>query len=125
LEKGIDVALAVDLVRMGVQGRYDVAIVMSADTDLRPALEAVVALREAGSTIEVEVAAWKTKRYHQRLSLLGGGAPQWPPCHSLDRSAYEAVQDKSKYLSAVVIDRKVEGGGTEEEINARRRRAGL
>lgn len=42
-EKGIDVALAVDFVAMAVRGEYDIGIIVSTDTDLIPALEAVIA----------------------------------------------------------------------------------
>jgi len=41
-EKGIDVQLAVDFVRGALAGWFDVGIIMSTDTDLRPALEAVL-----------------------------------------------------------------------------------
>lgn len=40
-EKGVDVALAVDLVQMTYQGAVDVAVVCSHDTDLSPALDVV------------------------------------------------------------------------------------
>ena len=40
-EKGIDVALAVDFVRLAIDGAYDVGVMMSTDNDLLPALEAV------------------------------------------------------------------------------------
>lgn len=40
-EKGVDVHLAVDFVRLAIEERYDVAILCSADTDLLPALEFV------------------------------------------------------------------------------------
>ena len=40
-EKGIDVQLALDFVMMAVRGEYDVGVLMSNDTDLRPALEQV------------------------------------------------------------------------------------
>src|SRR5438477_471755 len=40
-EKGIDVALAIDFVMTAVRGDYDVGVVVSTDTDLKPALEAV------------------------------------------------------------------------------------
>src|SRR6056297_388447 len=40
-EKGVDVALAVDLVQLTYQGAYDVAIVCSHDSDLAPALDVV------------------------------------------------------------------------------------
>lgn len=37
-EKGVDVALAVDLVQLTYQGGFDIAVVCSHDTDLSPAL---------------------------------------------------------------------------------------
>lgn len=40
-EKGIDVALAIDFVRLAIEDLYDVGILVSGDTDLKPALEAV------------------------------------------------------------------------------------
>ena len=40
-EKGVDVQLAVDFVSGALTGRFDVGIIMSTDTDLYPALEAV------------------------------------------------------------------------------------
>jgi hypothetical protein len=68
-EKGIDVALAVDLVLMAVRHEYDVGIVMSTDTDLKPALEAVVDL--GGNPYpKCEVAAWFAEiGASRRLSL--------------------------------------------------------
>ena len=55
--KGIDVALAVDFVLMCARREYDVGILFSSDTDLVPALEAVVSLRP-GEPPGCEVAAW-------------------------------------------------------------------
>ncbi|MDR0284680.1 MAG: NYN domain-containing protein, partial [Propionibacteriaceae bacterium] len=46
-EKGIDVSLAVDFVTLAVQGKYDIGILMSLDTDLIPALEFVHNLGQA------------------------------------------------------------------------------
>lgn len=43
-EKGIDIALAIDFVTMAVRREYDVGILMSTDTDMKPALEAVAEL---------------------------------------------------------------------------------
>jgi uncharacterized LabA/DUF88 family protein len=39
-EKGVDVALGIDFVRLAVRGAHDVGVLMSTDTDLVPALEA-------------------------------------------------------------------------------------
>lgn len=51
-EKGIDVKLALELVLGAYKDEYDVAIVVSADTDLVPA---VAAARAIGKTVEVAV----------------------------------------------------------------------
>jgi uncharacterized LabA/DUF88 family protein len=55
-EKGVDVHLAVDFVRLAIEDRYDIGILCSADTDLLPALE-FVARRFAEKAIET--IAWK------------------------------------------------------------------
>lgn len=87
-EKGIDVALAVDFVRLAFQGAYDVGIMVSRDTDLIPALETVVDLRLA----HVEVTAWWNST---RLNFQG---TQLPWCHRLTRDDYESVRDQTDYL---------------------------
>ena len=40
-EKGIDVALSIDFAMGAIDGAYDVGVIFSTDTDLRPALEVV------------------------------------------------------------------------------------
>jgi hypothetical protein len=55
--KGIDVALALDFAVMAVRRQYDVGILMSTDTDLKPALEFVAGLTGSGGP-RAEVAAW-------------------------------------------------------------------
>ena len=46
-QKGVDVELAVDVVRMAVAGDYEIGILLSTDTDLLPAIEAVASVRGA------------------------------------------------------------------------------
>lgn len=53
-EKGIDVALAVDLVRLAMQREMECAVVFSGDKDLLPALETCRDLR----LCHIEVASW-------------------------------------------------------------------
>jgi uncharacterized LabA/DUF88 family protein len=56
-EKGIDVLLAIDLVRLALdEDGFDVAVLLSGDTDLVPALEFVVDHKGAGS---IEAAMWE------------------------------------------------------------------
>jgi hypothetical protein len=92
-EKGIDVALAVDLVRSAMLPLCDVAIVFSADTDLLPALE--VTFRD--TDVHLEIASWdrvwplwfpEMVREQRRL----------PYCHFLDREDFEVVRDRGKYV---------------------------
>lgn len=44
-EKGVDVKIALDLVMMAVEDKYDVAVLVSTDTDLDEAIEEVIDLR--------------------------------------------------------------------------------
>lgn len=88
-EKGVDVLLAIDFVRMAVSGEYDVGILMSHDTDLVPALEVVAGL--GGPTCEA--AAWGGPRARRRLWV--PGAAVW--CHYLTAADYAAVADPRDY----------------------------
>jgi len=92
-EKGIDVALAIDFALMAVRDEYDVGILMSTDTDLKPALEVVSSMTNTGGP-RAEVAAWSgANRHSPRLSIAGRAL--W--CHWLDKSAYERVRDPTDY----------------------------
>lgn len=53
-EKGVDVRIALDLTRLGVKGLYDVAIIVSEDSDLDEAVRDVHALRDDERWIAVE-----------------------------------------------------------------------
>jgi uncharacterized LabA/DUF88 family protein len=90
-QKGVDVALAVDLVAMAIDDEYDVGIVASTDSDLRPALEYV--LRKFRDIRQVEVTSWRSDSHMSRLSV--PGALIW--CHRLYRQHYDAVADLTDY----------------------------
>jgi NYN domain len=95
-EKGIDVALALDLVTMATDDAYDLGIVMSCDHDLAPALERVIARRATrGEGPEVAVTSWK-KDYGKspRMWVTKGHSVF---CHWLDRDAYWGVIDERNY----------------------------
>ena len=68
-EKGIDVALAIDFVRLAITGAYDVGVMMSTDTDLLPALRFVYD-HDLG-VIHAAVAAWGIPTDSRRLRLPG------------------------------------------------------
>jgi hypothetical protein len=83
VEKGIDVAVAVDLMRLAFRHQYDALVLFSSDSDLLPALEAIVEMR----LTHVEVACW---RGGNQLRFSGTSLP-W--CHSLNEEDWAAVVD--------------------------------
>jgi len=92
-EKGIDVSLAADLVAMAATERFDVAVVMSTDTDLLPALEAA-AIFAGRPYARFELAGWREPgQSHRRL--VPKGRRLW--CHWPDRDDFEAVRDDTDY----------------------------
>jgi uncharacterized LabA/DUF88 family protein len=92
-EKGIDVALAIDFVAMAVRGEYEVGILMSTDTDLKPALEAVAALTSTHGK-RADVAAWSVPgRHDRRLAITGRNLY----CHWMDKYVYDRITDGTDY----------------------------
>lgn len=85
-EKGIDVALAVDMIHLAHDGQYDALILFSSDTDLLPALEAIRTLRLG----HVEVACWSG---FKPLRFSGTSLP-W--CHFLSEQDWLTVTEDWK-----------------------------
>lgn len=82
--------LAIDFARLAWENKYGVGILVSADTDLKPALEAVVDT----SHVRVEVAAGSALAGpSKRLSI--SQAQLW--CHWLDVSDFQTVADTTDY----------------------------
>jgi uncharacterized LabA/DUF88 family protein len=96
-EKGIDVQLAIDAMVMGLQGAYDLAILATADTDLLPVVEGLVALREANGAPDVAVVGWAGTSQH-----LEAGVPvRW-----IGQRDYEVVRNREDFnLSAAARTR--------------------
>ncbi len=94
-EKGIDVALAVDLVRFAMNGAIDAAIVFTSDMDILPAIELV----NRDTPCHVEVACWSGGR---RLRI---GHTQAPWCHFLGESDFLRVQDQTDYTDPSLASR--------------------
>jgi uncharacterized LabA/DUF88 family protein len=91
-EKGVDVHLAIDVVRLAIEGEYDVGIVLSTDTDLRPAVEYVT--NKYDPVPRVEVAAWSSATSNRRIPV-SASRPVW--CHYLKKPDYESVHDPTDY----------------------------
>lgn len=94
-EKGIDVQLALDMAVMAQRKEYDVGILMSLDTDLRPALEYVAEMTRAWGKPRAEVAAWSMPNQQcRRLSLPG---KQNVYCHWVGEQTYQTLRDNTSY----------------------------
>jgi len=92
-EKGIDVALALDYTLMAFRGEYDVGILMSTDTDMKPALEAVASMRRSPGP-RAEVASWSAAgRHNRRLAIPSRNLY----CHWIEEDVYNQMADATNY----------------------------
>jgi uncharacterized LabA/DUF88 family protein len=87
VEKGIDVAIAVDMIELCMSDQMDVAILFSSDKDLLPAVEMIARHRRC----HVEVACWAGSN---RLRI---GSTQKPWCHHLSEADFDSVRDRFDY----------------------------
>ena len=92
-EKGIDVALAVNVVKYAMLGNIDAAIVFTSDKDIPPAIELVY----ADTPCHVELACWSGGR---RLRFEGTQAP-W--CHFLKESDFLSIRDLTAELWGLAV----------------------
>lgn len=90
-QKGVDVALAVDFVTFAIDGKYNVGIIASTDSDLKPALEYV--WHKCKDRCHIEVVAWNNPLKRSRLSISGHNI--W--CHWLDKTDYDSIADLTDY----------------------------
>jgi len=83
IEKGVDVALAVELVRLSLmeQARFEALVVFSSDTDLVPALDLCQLL---GGPV-IEVACWEGANALQDRQM------KLPACHYLSEADWRSV----------------------------------
>lgn len=88
-EKEIDVWLAIDLVVLAIEGRFDVAILFSQDRDFRPALRYVRDMTVA----RVDIAGWLFPGRRSFLNLEGESLNR----HMLSQSDYNLVVDDTDY----------------------------
>ena len=92
-EKGIDVALAIEMVAGAIRGLFDVAVLFSGDTDLLPAAEFV---KQHLGNDAIEFAAWKpVDGSPARVLQIDGLGARY---HIFDRSWYDgAFRDDVDY----------------------------
>lgn len=91
VEKGIDVRIALDLMRLATKGLFDVATIVSEDSDLNEAVRDVLALRDDERWISVSNAQpWSSQSHTRWLPL----APRKRP---IRRELFERVRDTTVY----------------------------
>jgi hypothetical protein len=92
-EKGIDVQLAIDAMTMAIAGEYDVAVLVTTDTDLLPVVEGLLGLKERNGRPDVEVVGFSGL---SRVLSVSGATVRW-----IGPRDYAAIQDPTDYnLSA-------------------------
>ena len=93
-EKGVDVSLAIDLIQATHEQRYDVAIIMSKDSDFGPAvLLSKQIAREQGRQLSFE-SAFPVAPTTPRKNRRGVPGTQWV---HIDRATYDACRDWKDY----------------------------
>lgn len=96
-EKGVDVSIALDLVRLARQNRYDTAIVVSQDSDLNEALREVLEIaRGQRRTIHLE-SAHPYESGNRNVSHRGLAPATW---RYIDRAMYDRCVDTRDYRPA-------------------------
>ncbi|WP_031075508.1 NYN domain-containing protein [Streptomyces sp. NRRL WC-3742] len=94
-EKGIDVQLTLDFAVMASRGQYDIGIMVSTDTDLKPALEFVADLTRTEGKPRAEVAAWSAEGQYSRRLAITGRPPLY--CHWVGEDVYKGLKDTTDY----------------------------
>jgi hypothetical protein len=93
-EKGIDVALAVDFVTMGLTSKFDAGVIFSMDSDLKPPLE-YLALNEPH--LDIGVVSWQnsgsTTAKFSKISFPSQGIKDL----RMDLKDYDSVKDLTNY----------------------------
>lgn len=92
-EKGVDVHLAVDVMRMALQGEYQTGIIFSRDTDLRPVIESMLDLYSQ-IRVRCSVAAWQPE-VGPRRSLQVPNRRIW--CDYITSQQFRTIEDLTDY----------------------------
>jgi CBS domain-containing protein len=114
VEKGVDVALAIELISLAYLEGADRVVVVSSDTDLVPTLELARSIR--GDNF-AEVAGWDGP--HPSAAVLSvEGVPQ----HPLDQTDFERLQDHTNYTLNIRVRKRQGDGGWGAQIDAEGKR---
>jgi hypothetical protein len=96
-QKGVDVELATDVVKLAIGGAYEIGIIASTDGDLIPAIEAVYELRPGEATPRICVVQYGALK--KRLNLRDASGRRLY-AFRMTREDYEVVKDDTDYFRA-------------------------
>ena len=93
-EKGSDVSLAIDLIQATYEKRYEVAIIVSKDSDFGPAVELAKVIAESQGRNLVFQSAFPVALNTPKKKRRGIKGTQWV---YIDQSDYDACRDWNEY----------------------------
>jgi uncharacterized LabA/DUF88 family protein len=91
-QKGIDVAIALDVVDLAVAGAYDVGVICSVDTDMHPAIELVA---QRAPSVRIEASTWWSDKHQKKIRI--AGMTIWN--HRLVLTDYQSICDHKSYTA--------------------------
>jgi hypothetical protein len=95
-EKGIDLAIGLDVVDLAARGWTDVAVILSSDNDLCEAARSTHQVTSGAGRVSVEAALFNEQR---RPILL----PHYDYTHQLRYADFDAARDSFDYTSPVPL----------------------
>ncbi len=90
-QKGVDVQLAIDFIILAIDHNHDVGILVSADTDLKPALELVKTRCKDKCKVEVVGIDGGDNRHKRALYSID------THCYWINRADYDQIADLTSY----------------------------
>lgn len=93
-EKGIDLAIGLDVIDLAISGHMDVAVIVSSDNDLCEAARATHMATSRANRVSVEAAVFNNRRNLIRLS-------HYDYTHQLRKEDFEAAKDSFNYRAPV------------------------
>jgi hypothetical protein len=91
-EKGVDVQLAVDVMRMTLRDELDVAVLVSQDSDFVPVVSALSTTHPNTAFPAIETVRW----YGLPWLNVPGCSPRY---HTIDRSVFDEIRDDTDYAA--------------------------
>jgi uncharacterized LabA/DUF88 family protein len=120
-EKGVDVELAIDLVRLAMDDEFDVAVIASADTDLLPPIKFVL---ERFPDKKIETVAYEPVQGCEPITAepleVPGAGVHVHARHKLRKHVFEkAIADRRNFVSDATEPHAVVGKPRWDRIKAR------